>query len=134
MTESESASVRRLGDGYEPHVDEDANGLTYSLPVDSGHFSTSFSFAITPADLDVLESDRYRRAVLFVVAYTVLQRSMIRGQPAVTPEEFDALVAAILHAPSADVEAYITRIDRDYNQVTRLYVDKALARDDTEER
>jgi hypothetical protein len=59
-----SKTVRRMGDGYEPHVDEVAGRLVYSLPVDSGFMSTSFSFLIGDDDLAILLSDEYRRAVL----------------------------------------------------------------------
>jgi hypothetical protein len=123
-----ASPIRRLGDGYEPHVDEDAAGLTYSLPVDSGAFSTSFSFRITPGDLDVLRSDAYRRATLYMVAHTVLQRSMIRGQQEVSPEQFDGIAASVLHSPRPALEDYIDRIDREHNQVTRIFIDRVLAR------
>ena len=66
--------VRLMGDGYEPHVEQWGEQLSYSLPVDSGFVSFSFTFAIRQADLDVLLSDDYRRAVLEVIAHTLLQR------------------------------------------------------------
>jgi hypothetical protein len=42
-----SKTVRRMGDGYEPHVDDVAGRLVYSLPVDSGFQSTSFSIFVS---------------------------------------------------------------------------------------
>lgn len=58
-----SSAVRRLGDGYEPHVDEVDGELIYSAPVDSGPVTMSFSFPITRIDLDVLTADPYRQPV-----------------------------------------------------------------------
>lgn len=52
-----STTVRRMGDGYEPHVDDVAGQMVYSLPVESGFMSTSFSFLIGDDDLAVLLSD-----------------------------------------------------------------------------
>jgi hypothetical protein len=117
-----------MGEGYEPHVDEEDGKLTYGLPVDSSFVSLSFSFEIGQADLDVLLTDPYRRAVLESVAHTVLQRSMIRGNPKVTPAQFREVVDRVLHAPAAAVEAYIVEIDRDYHMSTAYYVERNLAR------
>lgn len=38
--------IRLLGDGYEPHVEQSGEQLSYSLPVDSGFVSFSFTFKI----------------------------------------------------------------------------------------
>ncbi len=35
-----------MGDGYEPHVAQLGEQLSYSLPVDSGFVSFSFTFTI----------------------------------------------------------------------------------------
>lgn len=119
---------RRLGDGYEPHVDEVDGKLVYSLPVDSGFASASFSFEIAARDLDVLRADPYRRAVLESVAHTILQPSLQRGGERVTQDAFADLVSRILHSTPAELEALIAAVDRDHNIVTRFYVEQAMAR------
>jgi hypothetical protein len=121
-------AVRRLGDGYEPHVDEDAGILTYSLPVDSGFVSAVFSFQIQPGDLDVLLGDPYRRAVLEVVAHTVLQKSMSAGGRKITQATFGDLVGSLLHSTPADLERYLDRVDTSHHLVTRVYVKEIMAR------
>lgn len=120
--------VRRLGDGYEPHVDEIAGELIYSAPVDSGPVSTSMSFPITRGDLDVLTADPYRRAVLEVIGHAVLQRSMVRGRAPVSRADFAALVSSILHTSPAELDAVIDRADVEHHMVTRMYVDQVVQR------
>lgn len=124
----QTVAIRHLGDGYEPHVEEAFGKLTYSLPVDSGHVSTEFSFEIRAHDLDVLKADPYRRAVLEVVAHTVLQPSMMRGAARITQHDFDGLVSSILHSAPAALEELIERISRDHHIVIRRYVDDAMTR------
>ena len=121
-------TVHKLGDGYEPHVDEVDGQLVYSLPVDSSFVSVEFSFDIDQKDLDVLLSDPYRRAVLESVAHTVLQRSMIRGNPKVGQAAFTELVSSVLHSTPAALEHYIAAIDRDHHIRTAFYVEQTLAR------
>ena len=120
--------VRRLGDGYEPHVDENEGKLIYSLPVDSGHASAGFSFEILPQDLETLLADPYRRAALEVIAHTVLQRSMIRGNARVTQQAFGELVSQVLHGAPEALERFIDGVDRDHKTSVRFYVEQALAR------
>ncbi|RXS95034.1 hypothetical protein [Silvibacterium dinghuense] len=122
------SGIRRLGDGYEPHVDELADKLTYSLPVDSGFFSTSFSFDIARADLNVLLSDPYRRAALEIIAHTVLQRSLLPGAERVTQPAFDALVSQVLHSTPTLLENYIAEISQDYHIAIRVFIERAMAR------
>jgi hypothetical protein len=121
-------SIRRMGDGYEPHVDDVSGRLVYSLPVDSSIVTSGFSFDITPDDLTVLLDDSYRRAMLAVIAHTVLQRSMIRGNPPVGQGEFDRLVSSVLRSSDDDLEAFADRIDREHNIRVRIYVDQELTR------
>jgi hypothetical protein len=120
--------VRRLGDGYEPHVDELDGKLTYSLPVDSSFVSVGFSFEIGWNDLNVLLTDAYRRAVLEVVAHTVLQRSMLRGSERVTQTMFEDMVFRILHSTPGDLAEYVRQIDREHNILIGYFVDEVLAR------
>ena len=121
-------AVRHLGDGYEPHVDENSGVLTYSLPVDSSFISVDFSFHIRQNDLEVLRGSPYRRATLEVVAHTVLQGSLHAGGTKVKQADFDDLVASVLHAPPDALEQYIDRIDRDHHIAVRHYVDRIMAR------
>ncbi|WP_066806156.1 hypothetical protein [Sphingomonas asaccharolytica] len=121
-------SIRRMGDGYEPHVDDVGGRLIYSLPVDSSIATSDFSFDITPKDLAILLDDSYRRAMLAVIAHTVLQRSMIRGNPPVDQDEFDGLVSSVLRSSDDDLEAFADGIDREHNIRVRIYVEQELTR------
>lgn len=120
--------TRRLGDGYEPHVDDVAGRLTYSLPVDSGFVSLSFSFEISETDLSVLLADPYRRALLEVASHTVLQRSMIRGNPPVTPADFRQIVNRTLHAAPDGVATFVAEVGREHNIDIDRYVRSAMSR------
>ncbi|WP_443750056.1 hypothetical protein [Asticcacaulis solisilvae] len=126
--EDDVSGIRRLGDGYEPHVDEAGGRLVYSIPVESGFVSTGFSFDISERDLAVLLSDPYRRAALEVIAHAVLQRSMLRGGARVTQPGFDALVAEVLHSPPAALEDTIARASREHNMIVSHYITQAMAR------
>ncbi|MBB2894382.1 hypothetical protein [Flexivirga oryzae] len=121
-------AVRRLGDGYEPHVDEEDGELTYSVPVDAGITSASFSFRITQSDLEVLRTDAYRRAALEVIGHAVLQRSMDPERAPVSQEQFSGLVATLLHGAPGELEAAIDRAGVEHHMVTRLYIDQVLQR------
>lgn len=114
--------VRRLGDGYAPHVDEIDGELIYSLPVDSGFISAQFAFSIRPDDLDILIADPYRRAVLEVLAHTKLQHSMSSKDARMTQAAFDALVARTLHSAPDELEAYIAEVGRDRHIAIGHYV------------
>ncbi len=127
--EEELAPSRRLmGDGYEPHVDEEAGRLLYGLPVDSGAVGSAFSFDIRQADVDVLLSDPYRRAVLEVVAHTILQRTMLRGSRPVTEMDFAAIVSSVLHSTPEGLQRFIATVNREHNIDTGVFVAQAMAR------
>ena len=128
MTGEMEAGIRHLGVGYEPHVDEVAGRLLYSLPVDSGFVSAAFSFEIRPEDLEVLRSDPYRRAVLETVAHTKLQRSMLAGMKSVTERDFAAVVASVLHAPPDALESFIADVNREHNIDTGYFVKQSMTR------
>ncbi|BBE76353.1 MULTISPECIES: hypothetical protein [Phytobacter] len=117
-----------MGDGYEPHVAQLGEQLSYSLPVDSGFVSFSFTFTICQADLDVLLSDDYRRAVLEVIAHTLLQRSTLPGNTHFTQSEFDSLVADTLHSTRDFLEAFIAKISQENHIVIEKYVHDILNR------
>ena len=121
-------TVRKLGEGYEPIVEDVDGRLVYSLPVDSGFVSVEFSFDIRQRDLDVLLSNSYRRAVLDSVTHTVLQRSMIRGNPSIGQDAFSELVSYVLHSTPAALQHYVSAIDRDHHIRTAFYVEQTLAR------
>ena len=119
--------ARRLGNGWEPHVDEDADGLTYSQPVDSGFMSRTFSFRLDPAALDVLLNDSYRRAVLEVVGHRMLQDSWLEERE-FTQSAFDALVSSVLYSSPTDLAGFVHRFGREHNIALHIYVDECLAR------
>ena len=122
------SASRRLGDGYEPHVDELDGKLTYSLPVDSSFVSVDFSFEIYRTDLNVLLSDPYRRAALEVIAHTVLQRSMLPESERVTQVMFNYMVFRTLHTPPDEFSDYVEQINRDHNIRISHYIDEVMAR------
>lgn len=128
LDERFTPSRRLMGDGYEPHVDEEAGRLLYGLPVDSGIVGWAFSFEIRQADLHVLLSDPYRRAVLETVAHTVLQRSMTRGSKPVTEMRFAAIVSSVLHSTHDELRRFIATVDREHNIDTGVFVAQAIAR------
>ena len=128
LEEEFTPSRRLLGDGYEPHVDEEAGRLLYGLPVDSSIVGWAFSFEIRQADVDVLLSDPYRRAVLEVVAHTILQRSMIRGSKPVTGMDFAAVVSPVLHSRPEELRRFIAGVDREHNIATSSFVTQAMER------
>ena len=120
--------LRLMGEGYEPHVDEEAGRLVYGLPVESGIVGCAFSFEIQRADLDVLLSDPYRRAVLESVAHTKLQRSMSRGSKPVTPIDFATIASSVLHSTSDELQRFVAAVDREYNVSTGFFVEQSMAR------
>ncbi|WP_294328175.1 hypothetical protein [uncultured Sphingomonas sp.] len=120
--------VRLQGDGWEPHVEVVAGRHIYAFPVASGHATHSFDFPITAADVDVLLTDPYRRAVLEVVTHTVFQRSSIRGNPATTRTGFDAIVATVLHGTKAALATYLTAFDREHNIRAETYIRQTMER------
>ena len=128
LDERFAPSRRILGDGYEPHVDEEARRLLYGLPVDSGIVGWAFSFEIRQADVDVLLSDPYRRAVLEVVAHTILQRSMIRGSQPVTEMDFAATVRSVLHSTPEELRRFTGTVDREHNIDTGSFVVQSMTR------
>jgi hypothetical protein len=117
-----------MGDGWEALVDEVDGKLTYALPVSSSVVTLDFEFEIFERDLEVLLADPYRRALLEAAAYRVLQRSMIRGNPKVSSEQFAELVAQVLHSGAEQLEQVIDGIDREYKTNTRWYAEQDLAR------
>ncbi len=120
--------IRRLGDGYEPYVDELDGKLIYSLPVDSGFLSFSFSFEISTDDLSVLETVPYRRAVLEIVAHTILQNSTLPGREEITQHTFDAIVSQVLHAAPAALRNYVDTFGKAHNICIDIFVNQAIAR------
>ncbi|MCR4457468.1 MULTISPECIES: hypothetical protein [unclassified Pseudescherichia] len=119
--------IRLMGDGYEPHVDRLGDRLTYSLPVDSGVVSFSFTFDIDQLDLDILLSDNYRRAVLYVIAHTLLQRSTAKGNDRFTQNDFDTLIANTLHSPSERLQTFISQVGRENHIVIEHYVKQVMS-------
>ncbi|MEI7377207.1 hypothetical protein [Dickeya chrysanthemi] len=120
--------IRLMGAGYEPHVEQLGNQLTYSLPVDSGFVSFIFTFEIRQADLDILLSDDYRRAVLEVTAHTLLQRSMTKGNERFTQNDFDELVMNTLHSTFDFLQMFIARVGRDNNIAIEHYAEDVINR------
>lgn len=119
--------IRLMGDGYEPHVDRTGDEITYSLPVDSGVVSFSFTFNICQADVNVLLSDEYRRAVLYVIAHTLLQRSTGKGNDRFTQHDFDTLIANTLYSSSELLQTFISAVSRENNISIEHYVKQVMS-------
>ncbi|MEH7836071.1 hypothetical protein V7796_09720 [Rhizobium laguerreae] len=120
---------RRMGDGYEPDVDDIDGRLIYSLPVDSGHVSLSFEYEIEAGDLAVLLDDAYRRAVLHWVLHTKLQRTVTGMAVEISQADFRALLSEILHSPIDDVERMIEAVNRQHNIRLQHYIRLDLAQE-----
>lgn len=120
--------VRLLGDGWEPHVETIAGRYIYAFPVTSGHATFDVDFPIRQADLGVLLSDPYRRAVLEVVTHTVFQRAAVPGNAAASQAGFDAMVERVLHGPADALAAYLEAFNRDQHIRTDVFIRQAMAR------
>ncbi|MBY3177445.1 hypothetical protein [Rhizobium leguminosarum] len=118
---------RRMGDGYEPHVDDIEGRLIYSLPVDSGHVSLSFEYEIEAGDLAVLLDDAYRRAVLHWVLHTKLQTTITGMAGEISQADFRALLLEILHSPVDDLERMIDAVNHQHNIRLQYYIRLDLA-------
>ena len=121
-------AVRRMGDGYEPHVDDEAGRLIYSLPVDSGFVGLMFAYEIGERDLQVLLTDPYRRAVLEVVAHTVLQHSSLRGNREVTQLDFCRLLDRALHRTAGELAGLVEETGQQHNILIDHYVRQVMKR------
>ncbi len=121
-------SVHLMGEGYEPHVTQEEGKLTYSLPVDSGFISYNFAFEISRDDLDILLSDDYRRAVLEIIAHTVLQRSTLKGYDRFIQKDFDNLVVKTLHSTPDFLRLFIAEISHEHHIVIEHYVKEIMDR------
>jgi len=117
-----------MGEGYEPHVTQEEGKLTYSLPVDSGFISYNFAFEISRDDLDILLSDDYRRAVLEIIAHTVLQRSTLKGYDRFIQKDFDNLVVKTLHSTPDFLRLFIAEISHEHHIVIEHYVKEIMDR------
>jgi len=117
-----------MGEGYEPHVTQEEGKLTYSLPVDSGFISYNFAFEISRDDLDILLSDDYRRAVLEIIAHTILQRSTLKGYDRFTQKDFDNLVVKTLYSTPAFLRLFIAEISHEHHIVIEHYVKEIMDR------
>lgn len=118
--------LRLMGEGYEPQVWQEGERLTYSLPVESGFVSFDFTFEIRQPDLDVLLADGYRRAVLEIVAHTLLQRASVRIN--FTQSDFDKLIAETLHASPEALQTLIARVSQDHHIGIAQYAQQIMAR------
>jgi len=121
-------SIRLMGNGYEPHVKRSGSHLTYSLPVDSGFASFSFTFDICQNDLDILLSDDYRRAVLEIIAHTLLQRSTMDGEHRFTQRDFDRLISETLYSKFDRLQVFIEQVTREKHISIEHYVQEIINR------
>lgn len=121
-------SAHLMGEGYEPHVTQEEEKLTYSLPVDSGFISYNFAFEISRDDLDILLSDNYRRAVLEITAHTVLQRSTLKGYDRFTRKDFDKLIVNTLHSTPDFLQTFISEINHEHHIGIEHYVKEIMDR------
>lgn len=74
--------ARLVGEGWALGVFQQDGGLVLGIPVESGHRSFGFEFAISARDLAVLESDPYRRKALDFILHETLQPRLTRGDHA----------------------------------------------------
>ena len=99
--------ARLVGEGWELGVFQQAGGLVLGIPVESGHRSFGFEFAISARDLAVLESDPYRRKALDFILHETLQPRLTRGDHAGLAPEVQPIIATVLHGSDAQLEQQI---------------------------
>lgn len=118
--------IRLMGEGYEPCVNKLGNQLLYSIPVESGFASYDFTFEINQSDLNILLSDDYRRAVLEIIAHTLLQFSKTEKNGNFTQSDFNQLIINTLHTSSNDLQTFIEQIRKKYNISINSYAKKIM--------
>ena len=98
---------RLIGTGWELGVFRGPEGLVLGIPVESGHRSFGFEFAISARDLAVLESDPYRRKALDFILHETLQPRLTRGDHAGLAPEVQPIIATVLHGTQTQLEQAI---------------------------
>lgn len=127
-------TVSLMGNGFEPHVFEIGGRLIYSQLVGFGPADVEFRFPIRQSDLSVLLADPWRRAVLEVASYRMLQYSSMPGRRKFTNWDFRRLVRTVLHTTPDQLDRLITRVSRDYNVDVMQMAGKAIARRNASQR
>ena len=95
--------ARLVGEGWELGVFQQDGGLVLGIPVESGHRSFSFEFAISAPDLAVLERDPYRRKALDLILHEVLQPRLTHGDHDGAEFEVRPIIATVLHGTDAQI-------------------------------
>ena len=99
--------ARLVGEGWELGVFQQDGGLVLGIPVESGHRSFGFEFAISAPDLAVLERDAYRRKALDFILHETLQPRLTRGDHAGLAPEVQPIIATVLHGTQTQLEQQI---------------------------
>ncbi|MCO6392562.1 hypothetical protein GTW25_16170 [Aliihoeflea aestuarii] len=124
----DASALRRMGEGFEPHVNEIGGRLYYSQLVGFGPSEVEFRFPIRQRDLAVLLDEPWRRAVLEVAGHYMLQHSTMPGRIRMTEADFRRVVRAVLHSTPEQLQRFITRVGRDYNVDVMFFASEAMAR------
>ena len=99
--------ARLVGEGWELGVFQQDGGLVLGIPVESGHRSFGFEFAISAPDLAVLERDAYRRKALDFILHETLQPRLTRGDHAGLAPEVQPIIATVLHGTQTQLDQAI---------------------------
>ena len=99
--------ARLVGEGWALGVFQQYGELVLGIPVESGHRSFGFEFAISAPDLAVLERDAYRRKALDFILHETLQPRLTRGDHAGLAPEVQPIIATVLHCSDAQLEQQI---------------------------
>ena len=99
--------ARLVGEGWALGVFKQDGVLVLVIPVESGHRSFGFEFAISAPDLAVLERDAYRRKALDFILHETLQPRLTRGDHAGLAPEVQPIIATVLHGSDAQLEQQI---------------------------
>lgn len=94
---------RLVGAGWELGVFRQDGALVLGIPVESGHRSFGFEFAISAPDLAVLEGDAYRRKALDLILHERLQPRLTRGDHHDIEAEIRPIIHAVLHGPGVGI-------------------------------
>jgi len=119
------SSINHIGSGWGPRVDEEENILIYTIPVQSGFYSTTREFKIERSDLEVLKKSRYRYAVLYISLAEVLQR---KNNFHLEQEEFNTFLNKTLHSKDEELALFIEDFNRKYHMSLEHYIEEYLKR------
>ena len=112
-------------DGWVPRVVKTGNGFALEVPVASGHAQYTCTFALTAAQVDILQDDEERYYFLYAALHHPLQRGADRMSEAAA----QGVIATVLEGNRDAVEQALTKQDHQSNGAVSNLVRICLKRD-----